>query len=258
MRGSSVDEEARQLNVSFIVSCVRAPISLLLLVIGFAILITKHIEAPGSDEERQSLLGKQNHGTADYGAIPPALPTGDGGGDEDNQATFTDCNTEIREQRAKRLEEEGGWIGNLKSFAIFLPHLFPKDDPRVTGALLVRLLYMLQARVLNLLTPRQLGIITDKLSGPDPTMPWKDIGLWVLYSFINSRAGLVVLDGIASSVIANLAYQRITLLAYEHVLGLSVDFHTSKDSGEVLKALDQASSLNSLIEMVLFDICPIL
>jgi ABC-type transport system involved in Fe-S cluster assembly fused permease/ATPase subunit len=59
-------------------------------------------------------------------------------------------------------------------------------------------------------------------------------------------------------VISNSAYRRITLLAYEHVLGLSMDFHTSKDSGEVLKAVEQASSLNSLIEMLLFDIAPIL
>jgi ABC-type transport system involved in Fe-S cluster assembly fused permease/ATPase subunit len=128
----------------------------------------------------------------------------------------------------------------------------------VMGALVVRLIHMLQERALNLLTPRQLGIITNKLSEPNPTMPWKDIGLWVFYSYINSYAGLGILDGIANLVITNSAYRRITLLAYEHVLGLSMDFHTSKDSGEVLKAVEQASSLNSLIEMVLFDVCPIL
>ncbi|KAH7381205.1 hypothetical protein DE146DRAFT_279093 [Phaeosphaeria sp. MPI-PUGE-AT-0046c] len=263
MSGFSIDEEARQHNVTFVTSCIRAFISLLLLIDGFAILITKHIETQGSDEERQSLLGKQTNGDATnaaaqgYGAIPPASPSS-GDEDDDDEEELTDRNKEIKDQQAKRLEEEGGWVGYLKAFAVFLPYLFPKDDWRVMGALFLRLLHMLQERVLNLLTPRQLGIITDKLSDPNPSMPWKDIGLWVLYSYINSYAGLGILDGIANLVITNSAYRRITLLAYEHVLGLSMDFHTSKDSGEVLKAVEQASSLNSLIEMVLFDVCPIL
>jgi ABC-type transport system involved in Fe-S cluster assembly fused permease/ATPase subunit len=58
-------------------------------------------------------------------------------------------------------------------------------------------------------------------------------------------------------VISNSAYRRTTLLAYKPVLGLLMDFHTSKDSGEVLKVVEQASSLNTLVEMVLFDIAPI-
>ncbi|KAJ5052559.1 P-loop containing nucleoside triphosphate hydrolase protein, partial [Bipolaris maydis] len=37
-----------------------------------------------------------------------------------------------------------------------------------------------------------------------------------------------------------------------------MNFHTSKDSGEVLKAVEQASSLNILIQTVLFDVVPIL
>jgi len=252
----TLPEEDEKSNVGFIISCIRAFVALLLMVDAFAILISKHTER-SSDEERQSLLAKPadgstiNNATPGYGAISPEPPA-------DDEVAHTDRDKEIKEQQAKRLEEEGGWLGYLKAFAVFLPYLFPKDDYKVMGALLLRLLYMLQERALNLLQPRQLGIITNKLSEPNPTMPWKDIGLWVLYSYINSYAGLGILDSLANLVITNSAYRRITLLAYEHVLGLSMDFHTSKDSGEVLKAVEQASSLNSLIEMVLFDICPII
>jgi len=249
-----VEEEKR--DVALVISYIRAFVSLLLMIDAFAILITKHTEK-SADEERQSLLAKPANGSANgtatpgYGTIPQDTP-------DDEEVAHTDRDKEIKEQQAKRLEEEGGWLGYLNAFAVFLPYLFPKDDWMVMGALVVRLLHMLQERALNLLTPRQLGIITNKLSEPNPTMPWKDIGLWVLYSYINSYAGLGIIDGLANLVITNSAYRRITLLAYEHVLGLSMDFHTSKDSGEVLKAVEQASSLNSLIEMVLFDIAPIL
>ncbi|KAF1912132.1 hypothetical protein BDU57DRAFT_560030 [Ampelomyces quisqualis] len=252
----SNDERSRKFLIA--VGSIRAVASLLLLVDSFAILITKHLDY-SSDEERQSLIDKKKKangaGTTTYGSLPLAAEGEDG---VDSDAEDKDVNAELKAKRAQRLEAEGGWVGYLKAFAVFLPYLFPKDDWTVMGALVVRLIHMLQERVLNLLTPRQLGIITNKLSEPNPTMPWRDIGLWVLYSWINSYAGLGILDGIANLVITNSAYRRITLLAYEHVLGLSMDFHTAKDSGEVLKAVEQASSLNSLIEMVLFDVCPII
>ena len=89
-------------------------------------------------------------------------------------------------------------------------------------------------------------------------MPWMDIGLWMLYCWINSRGGFGVIDNFAMTVISNSAFERITILAYEHMIGLLIDFHTSKDSGEVLKAIEQASSLNSLLQMVLFDVFPVL
>jgi ABC-type transport system involved in Fe-S cluster assembly fused permease/ATPase subunit len=259
--GFSIPTGEKGQSIVLVISCIRAFTSLVLLLDAFAILITRHMEQ-STDEEHQPLLGKKPaNGTATaaasttYGAIPLDDPEGEEGEEGDSENRH---DVEIKAKRAKRLEEEGGWVGYLKAFSVFLPYLFPKDDWKVMGALLVRLIHMLQERALNLLTPRQLGIITNKLSEPNPTMPWKDIGLWVFYSYINSYAGLGILDGIANLVITNSAYRRITLLAYEHVLGLSMDFHTSKDSGEVLKAVEQASSLNSLIEMVLFDVCPIL
>lgn len=254
---ASLPSGDRSGNASFVLGCIRAIASLVLLVDSFAVTVTKHVEK-STDEENQSLLPKPANGAAaqnghaGYGSIPQTNP------EDTDEETPADNDKELKEQQAKRLEEEGGWFGYLKSFSVFLPYLFPRDDWMVMGALGVRLLHMLAERALNLLTPRQLGIITNKLSRDIGVMPWRDVGLWVLYQWIGSYAGLGFIDGIASMVISNSAYRRITLLAYEHVLGLSMDFHTSKDSGEVLKAVEQASSLNSLVEMVLFDISPIL
>ncbi|KAL5403394.1 hypothetical protein PMIN04_012843, partial [Paraphaeosphaeria minitans] len=42
-----------------------------------------------------------------------------------------------------------------------------------------------------------------------------------------------------------------------HVMNLSFDFHSYKDTGEILKAIDQAGSLNSLVQLVIFEIVPI-
>lgn len=257
---SAESQQVRQKHPPLLISCTRAFISLLLLVDSFVILVTKQAES-STDEERQSLLGKQigRSSAASIHSGYGAIPNNDSSDDEDGSSE--DDDKDVKAQQAKRLEEEGGWLGYLKGFLIFLPYLFPTNDWTVMACLGVRLIHMVQERVLNLLAPRQLGIITTELQKAYETksgvMPWKDIGLWVLYSWINGYAGFGVIDSIANMVISNSAYRRITLLAYEHVLGLSMDFHTSKDSGEVLKAVEQASSLNTLIEMALFDVAPI-
>ena len=80
----------------------------------------------------------------------------------------------------------------------------------------------------------------------------------MLSRWANSYSGFGLIDNFAQMVISNSALERITILAYKNMMGLSADFHTSKDSGEVLKAIEQASSLNSVIQMVLFELFPVL
>ena len=251
-------QHVRQNHPPLLNSCLRAFVSLLLLIDSFVILVTKQAEAC-TDEESQSLLGKQANGSPgasinrSYGGVPQDESDGEDGPREE-------VDKDIKAQQAKRLEEEGGWFGYLKGFMIFLPYLFPTNDWTVMASLGVRIAHTMLKRTFNLLTPRQLGIITTKLQEAYVTktgvMPWKDIGLWLLYSFINGPTVFSILDSLANMFITNSSYRLITLLAYDHVLRLSMSFHTSKDSGEVMKAIEQASSLNTLIEMVLFNIAP--
>ncbi|KAB2100041.1 Heavy metal tolerance protein [Alternaria gaisen] len=257
----STPEISRHSNTPFVIGFVRATASLTLLLDACLILITKQAET-ARDKECQPLLEKEadssgaSNSNPGYGTVTTAAAS------DEKEAAPKDNDEEIKAQQAKRLEEEGGWFGYLKGFAVFLPYLFPRDDWKVMACLGLRLVHVLQERIFNLLTPRQLGVITNKLQQSYDTqsgiVPWKDIGLWVLFSCISSYACSGVLDGIAQLVISNCAYRRVTLLAYGHVLDLSMDFHTSKNSGEVLKAIEQATSLSLLIQMVLFDMAPIL
>ena len=45
--------------------------------------------------------------------------------------------------------------------------------------------------------------------------------------------------------------------AYNQIMGLSRDFHTEKQSGELFKAIEQGRSITTLLDMVLFKIGPI-
>jgi hypothetical protein len=131
MAAFSIPAEYRQKNASVVIEGVRAIVSLLLLLNAFVILVTKQAEV-GTDEERQALLGNQaNHSeNGTYGTTTEETAPKDYGKD-------------VKAQQARRLEEEGGWFGYLKGFAVFLPCLFPRDDWKVMGCLFLRLIYIL-------------------------------------------------------------------------------------------------------------------
>ncbi|KAF2878161.1 hypothetical protein BDV95DRAFT_556831 [Massariosphaeria phaeospora] len=118
----------------------------------------------------------QNSNAPGYESVEPITTNGE---DDDDEAPVS--NKGIKEQQSKRLEEQGGWLGYLKSFMIFLPDLRPKDNRRIMACLSVRFVHLMLGRALNLLELRQLGIIMTKISEDYRVMPWSDIYLWILY-----------------------------------------------------------------------------
>ena len=50
--------------------------------------------------------------------------------------------------------------------------------------------------------------------------------------------------------------QELTYASLDHVMGLSMSFHDQKDSGEVIKAIEQAESLNELLRLLIVDLSP--
>lgn len=119
----------------------------------------------GTDEESASLLGKDK--TANplsnditYDSIPTTSP------DEDLEA---EDDKKVKEESAKfekHLMENGNWVTYLRRFAIFIPFVWPSRQKRLQLNLLGILLCLIAERFLNVLAPRQLGIVIDDLSNP--------------------------------------------------------------------------------------------
>lgn len=54
------------------------------------------------------------------------------------------------------------------------------------------------------------------------------------------------------------SYQALSTSAFEHVHSLSLDFHLGKKTGEVLSALSKGNAINNFLEMVSFQVVPML
>ena len=162
----------------------------------------------------------------------------------------------------KKDEAGSGWLVYLNKFVVFFPHLWPKDDVKLQLVVVFCFMLLMVARVLNVLVPRQLGIVTDELSGEVPastTHIYLMVLLYVGFRFTQSNMGVV--GALRSQLwipVGQYTYRSLAVSSFQHVHGLSLDFHIAKKTGEVLSALDKGSSINSFLEQLVFNVLPVI
>lgn len=212
-------------------------------------------------QETQPLLG--NGAASDeghYSAVDDAesvrdsikdIESSDGGSDSDS-----DDDEEVRKLQQDRLEASGGWLQYLKAFHIFIPYVWPTKNVKLQAYLVVLVIDIIAMRILNILHPRQLGIIIDKM-WEAKGIPWKDIFLWSFFAIASSHScGVGALNEMIENRLSAWSRQELTYASLDHVMGLSMSFHDQKDSGEVIKAIEQAESLNELLRLLIVDLLP--
>ena len=89
-------------------------------------------------------------------------------GDSDSESDEDD--QDVKDARAQRLCETGGWLGYLKDFTIFIPFIIPRGDLKVQFCLLVCIFTLiLELEVLkSMLRSRLHGVRI--VHGPDTSL----------------------------------------------------------------------------------------
>ncbi|KAL9124590.1 MAG: hypothetical protein Q9217_006095 [Psora testacea] len=154
------------------------------------------------------------------------------------------------------------WWEYVRGYSLFFPYLWPAKSPRLQLTVLVCFILLVLARVVNVLVPIQAGKITDLLAGEDghaPHIPWLQISLYILYRLLQGGSGVINSGRAALWVpISQYSYRELSVAAFEHVHGLSLDFHLGKKTGEVLSALNKGNSINSFLEQITFQVLPMI
>lgn len=175
-----------------------------------------------------------------------------------------------------------GWWEYIRGFATFLPYLWPSKSLRLKILVGICFILVLLQRVVNFLVPLQMGRVVDHLAQavppqhrapPEPKswlasiadhnygggMPWMEISLLLVLKVFQGSGGFL---GAARSVlwipVSQYSYQALATASFEHVHSLSLDFHISKRTGEVLSALGKGASINQFLEQVTFQVIPML
>ncbi|KAI4914430.1 hypothetical protein J4E85_010493 [Alternaria conjuncta] len=175
---------------------------------------------------------------------------------DDNSDGDEDEDEDVKETRAERLRQSGGWLGYLKDFTIFLPYVIPKRDVKVQICLLICLVTIAMQRVLQVAIPYVLGVIADKVT--HGSIPIRELLIFLLLDHLNSESGLIFIQELSKIPIKQFSYKQLTNAAFSHVMSQSIDFHSTQDSAEVMKAVEQGEALGNVLETVVIEILPTL
>ncbi|KAL8937206.1 MAG: hypothetical protein Q9211_003802 [Gyalolechia sp. 1 TL-2023] len=223
-----------------------------------------------SDEESASLLGRKavpnsRHNSTlnspgDYGSTAVTTAAHYPSTDTEDSDLEDQVDRESKNKQrpvTERLKRDGNWFTYLRGFSIFIPMAWPSEQPALYFNMVGCGLCLLCGRVLKILQPRQLGIIVNILTtGSGPL--YNAIGLYFLYHWASSSAGIDMLHQWLWFPIEQYSYTRITTAAYNQVMGLSRDFHDNKRSGELFQSIVQGRRVNDLFENVIFSFIPII
>ncbi|KFA67385.1 hypothetical protein S40285_00163 [Stachybotrys chlorohalonatus IBT 40285] len=162
------------------------------------------------------------------------------------------------------------WWEYFRGYSLFFPYLWPKDSMTLKLQVLICFALVVLQRLVNVAVPYQIGRVVNELvktvkeveSGTPLDMdifPIHDImilgGLWIL----QGQSGLLgSLRSLLWIPVSQYSYRGLTTAAFNHVHSLSLDFHLSKRTGEVLSALNKGSAINQFLEQVTFQVFPML
>lgn len=162
------------------------------------------------------------------------------------------------------------WWEYLKGYSLFFPYLWPKDSVKLQINVLICFILVMLQRLVNAAVPMAVKHVVDDLEeviklvqgGERLSMdnfPLKDfLILGVLWIFQGQSGLLGSLRSILWIPVSQYSYRGLTTAAFNHVHSLSLDFHLSKRTGEVLSALNKGSSINQFLEQVTFQVFPML
>jgi len=205
------------------------------------------------DDDTQPLLQDQEDASCGYGGTTdPKKHDHDGGTDSDSE---DEDNAKVKQRRAELLKARGGWLAYLQGFKIFLPYIVPKHDRKVQLCYLACIVCLGAGRVLNILLPRQLGIVADNLL-QDREPPYRALALWLALSLARYNPGVDLIQKLVKIPIENFSYRGLTNAAFSHIMGLSMDFQQDSDSAEVIAAIEQGQAITNLLSTFMLEIVP--
>lgn len=190
-------------------------------------------------------------------AIPPSPEDDYLKADDNDSETDSDSDDEdqdIKDARAERLRETGGWLGYLRDFTIFIPYVIPRGDLKVQFCLFICILSLILDRIMHLVIPYTLGIIADKVTSG--SAPIRELLIFLALDILNGESGLMFIQELSKIPIKQFSYKKLTNAAFNHVMSQSVDFHSTQDAAEVMKAVEQGEALGNVLETLVIEIAP--
>ena len=139
---------------------------------------------------------------------------------------------------------------------VFFPMVWPSKKPLLHFNLLGIGICLLTVRVLTVLAPLQLGLLTNCLAAGLAKESFVALALYVLMEWLQSGGGIEGLREYLWTPVEQNAVTNIETASYNHILELSCDFHDEKQSGDLFTSVRQGSAVVGLLDNGLYTLAP--
>ena len=139
---------------------------------------------------------------------------------------------------------------------VFFPYIWPTGRPLLQFNMAGVALCVLATRAVNILAPRQLGILTNALGDGAAKEAFVALGIYTALEWMKSYAGIEGLRSWLWLPVESHAALSLDIASYNHIMDLSCDFHDQKRSGELYAAMNQGASIIDLLETILYLLLP--
>ena len=131
----------------------------------------------------------------------------------------------------------------------------PRESRSQQATVSVCILLLVTQRIVNIMVPYQLGVLVEALGAGH--LPWKEIALYIFYSSLQGQNGVLASIRLLIWIpVSQSVFRNITCAAFDHLLGLSLDFHLNKRIGEIISALGKGSALSTFLDAFAFQMFP--
>jgi ABC-type multidrug transport system fused ATPase/permease subunit len=138
-------------------------------------------------------------------------------------------------------------------------------SPQLTISQLICFFILVLGRVVNAFLPLTLGALISTFDTPGVVpfpafgeSPWPYLITYVFLRFLASSGGLAAIRDALWIPLMQYSDRSMSMLSFNHVLALSLSWHTKRKTGELLRILDRGSAINRVGELIGFTVIPAL
>ncbi|HMR31218.1 MAG TPA: ABC transporter ATP-binding protein/permease [Geminicoccaceae bacterium] len=139
---------------------------------------------------------------------------------------------------------------------LVLPHLWPRDEPRLRRRVLVAVGFLVAAKLVNISVPFFLKAVVDGLA----VQGLAAVPLAALLAYGAARLGASLFMELRDAVFANVAQRAGRVIArdlYAHLFDLSLRYHLQRRTGELSRAIERGvRAVGFLLQTALFSLVP--
>ena len=159
----------------------------------------------------------------------------------------------------KRDERVLTWAEVWEKMKKVSPHLWPSTSIKLQFYVVGCIFLLALGRVFTPITPVALGrlvkILTAYQNGDTSRSPWPPFIVFFSVRIIMNGL-LYFLQQLLWIPISQFTDREMQMLSFNHLLNLSLAYHTRRNTGEVLKIIDRGSAINNIFQAILFTAAP--